>query len=107
MIEEDDRYEEILNETLYNTETPQIPASEDSVKKLFDMGYSCNEENIECIICCEEIKRGDIVIKLPCCSNILHRGEINTNHSETQNCTGIIKWFNEQSRGCPFCRREL
>ena len=62
----------------------------------------CEKENEVCSICCDEIKKNDIIIEIP---NCLHKFHYNGKNCLSDDFT-ILKWLKENKK-CPTCNTEV
>jgi hypothetical protein len=93
--------DEILNRSFHEQGNTTKPLCSKFLEGLEETTIDNNDDNNTCSICLEELKEGDIVIKLPC------NGKPHHFHSnKTEECDGIIPWL-KGNNTCPVCRCEF
>jgi hypothetical protein len=93
--------DELLNRSFHEQGNTMKPLCSKFLEGLEETTIDNNDDNNTCSICLEELKEGDIVIKLPC------NGKPHHFHSnKTEECDGIIPWL-KGNNTCPVCRCEF
>ena len=93
--------DEILNRSFHEQGDTTKPLCSKFLEGLEETTIDNNDDNNTCSICLEELKEGDIVIKLPC------NGKPHHFHStKSEECDGIIPWL-KGNNTCPVCRCEF